>query len=37
MFLARLNQASILKKIIESIKELVTNVNIDTGPTAISL
>lgn len=37
MFLARLNQASILKKIVDSIKELVNNVNIDAGPTAISM
>jgi proliferating cell nuclear antigen len=37
MFLARFNQASILKKIVDSIKELVNNVNIDAGPTAISM
>ena len=37
MFLARLSQASILKKIVDSIKELVNNVNIDAGPTAISM
>jgi len=37
MFIARLNQGVILKKIVDSIKELVQNVNIDAGPTAISL
>ena len=37
MFLARLNQALVLKKIVESIKDLVNTVNIDAGPTAISL
>ena len=37
MFLARLNQGVILKKIVDSIKELVQNVNIDAGPTAISM
>ena len=37
MFLARLNQGVILKKIVDSIKELVQNVNLDAGPTAISM
>lgn len=37
MFLARLNQGVILKKIIDSIKDLVQNVNLDAGPTAISM
>lgn len=37
MFEAKLPKADILKKIIESIKDLVSEVNIDTTPTGISL
>ena len=37
MFLARLNEGVILKKLVDSIKELVNNVNLDAGPTAISM
>jgi proliferating cell nuclear antigen len=37
MFEAKLSDAGILKKIIESIKDLVTDVNIDITPTGLSL
>jgi proliferating cell nuclear antigen len=37
MFEARLTQGSILKKLIESIKELVTDVNFDVTSEGISL
>lgn len=35
MFEAKLTDGVILKKIVESIKDLVTDVNIDTSPTGI--
>lgn len=37
MFEAKLNEALVLKKIIEAIKDLVTDVNIDATPSGISL
>ena len=37
MFRAQMNEASTLKKIVESIKDIVTNVNIDAGPNGISM
>jgi proliferating cell nuclear antigen len=37
MFEARLNQGIILKKIIEALKDLVTDVNIDCNADGISL
>lgn len=37
MFEAKLTEGSIFKKIVEAIKELVTDVNIDISPTGISL
>jgi proliferating cell nuclear antigen len=37
MFEARLNQGVILKKIIEALKDLVTDVNIDCNADGISL
>ena len=37
MFEATFKKADTLKKIIEAIKDLVSDVNIDTTPTGISL
>ena len=37
MFEAKITQGVILKKIVEAIKELVSDVNIDTTATGISL
>jgi len=37
MFEARLKEGALLKKLIESIKELVTDINLDASPTGISL
>ena len=37
MFEAKLMDGTILKKIIEAIKDLVTDVNIDATPTGLSL
>jgi proliferating cell nuclear antigen len=37
MFEAKLSDGTILKKIIEAIKDLVTDVNIDATPTGLSL
>ena len=37
MFEAKLAEALVLKKIIEAIKDLVTDVNIDATPSGISL
>lgn len=37
MFEAKLAEASILKKIIEAIKDLVTDVNIDVSPQGLSI
>ena len=37
MFRAQMNEAGTLKKIVESIKDIVTNVNIDAGPNGISM
>ena len=37
MFEATLAEAIILKKIIDSIKDLVTDVNIDTTPSGMSI
>lgn len=37
MFVARLEECSHFKKIIDSIKELVKNVNIDVTPKGISI
>jgi proliferating cell nuclear antigen len=37
MFEAKLTEGNILKKIIEAIKDLVTDVNIDISPAGISL
>ena len=37
MFEAKLKEALVLKKIIEAIKDLVTDVNIDATPSGISL
>jgi proliferating cell nuclear antigen len=37
MFEAKLSEATVLKKIIEAIKDLVTDVNIDATPSGISL
>lgn len=33
MFEAKLSEGMVLKKIVESIKDIVTDVNIDVGPT----
>lgn len=37
MFEAKLHEAAVLKKIVEAIKDLVTDVNIDATPSGISL
>jgi proliferating cell nuclear antigen len=37
VFEAKLTEGQILKKIVDSIKDLVTDVNIDATPTGISL
>ncbi len=37
MFEAKLSDGTILKKIIEAIKDLVTDVNIDATPNGLSL
>jgi proliferating cell nuclear antigen len=37
MFEAKLAEAAVLKKIVEAIKDLVTDVNIDATPSGISL
>lgn len=37
MFIARLEQGHLLKKIMESIKDFVSNVNIDISPSGISM
>ena len=37
MFEAKLAEALVLKKIVEAIKDLVTDVNIDATPSGISL
>jgi len=37
MFEARLGQASLLKKILESLKDLVTDANFDCSPTGVAL
>lgn len=37
MFEARLSQGSLLKKVLESIKDLVTDANFDCAPTGFSL
>ena len=37
MFRAQLNEGVILKKIVEAIKDIVSNVNIDAGPNGISM
>lgn len=37
MFEATLEECSILKKIVESVKDLVNDVNIETSPTGISI
>ena len=37
MFEAKLTEGVILKKIVEAIKDLVSDVNIDVSPTGISL
>jgi proliferating cell nuclear antigen len=37
MFEAKLSEAAVLKKIVEAIKDLVTDVNIDATPSGISL
>jgi proliferating cell nuclear antigen len=37
MFEAKLKEGALLKKLIESIKELVTDINLDASPTGISL
>ena len=37
MFEAKLSDGTILKKIIEAIKDLVTDVNLDATPTGLSL
>ena len=37
MFEAKMTEALVLKKIIEAIKDLVTDVNIDATPSGISL
>ena len=37
MFQAKLAEGNVLKKIVEAIKDLVTDVNLDVSPTAISL
>jgi proliferating cell nuclear antigen len=37
MFEAKLQDGTILKKIVDSIKELVTDVNLDVNSTGISL
>ena len=37
MFEAKLSDGTVLKKIIEAIKDLVTDVNIDATPTGLSL
>lgn len=36
MFEAKLTEGSILKKIVESIKDIVTDVNIDISPSGIA-
>lgn len=37
MFCAKLKEGNLLKKLIESIKELVTDINLDVSPSGISL
>lgn len=37
MFEAKLTEASVLKRIVDAIKDLVTDVNIDATPSGISL
>jgi len=37
MFEARLSQSSLLKKIVEAIKDIVSNANLDFGPNGLTL
>lgn len=37
MFEARIEEGSVFKKIVDSIKELVKSVNLDANPTGLSL
>ena len=37
MFRAQMREGGVLKKIVEAIKDIVSNVNIDAGPNGISM